>query len=244
MSLSIETLRRIEELALQASGETVKIDGVEYSPIQLHDVRREDPAPQVLKVHTLEALSEYLNVNRDALDFTALLIHVASPTDVWLRGKLNGHFQQRFAYVHAQAEDIFSKVVVDHARDQESMVTLLQSRCVPTDDSRDLLRIVGNVTAEGSEDYKDDGIKQSVTARTGIAVKEEIEIRNPWTLAPFRTFREVSQPESPFILRIKRGHTGPNFSLFECDGGAWKLEAVTRVGAWIEAKGFEIPVLA
>ena len=51
------------------------------------------------------------------------------------------------------------------------------------------------------------------------------------TLCPFRTFREVVQPESEFILRLDdKGRVG----LFEADGGRWKMEAKANIAAYFE----------
>jgi len=242
MTLTAEAIARIEQLTKDAAGKTVTIDGVEYSTTSLHDMREAEPTATTLGLHTLTALHDYVEANRDALEPPKLLFHVESPTSVALVTGLYGRFRQREVLVRAKAKDLFADV--RSPMGQEELVTLLQSRCLPTPERGELLRIVGNVTEEGSADYKDDGITQTVTARTGVAVKEEVEVKNPWKLAPFRTFREVAQPESPFILRIKKGHHGPTFGLHECDGGAWQLEAVQNVAAWLKAANLGIPVLA
>lgn len=49
-------------------------------------------------------------------------------------------------------------------------------------------------------------------------------------LQPYRTFLEVAQPASDFLLRIdKDGHP----ALYEADGGAWKLEAKRSIAAYL-----------
>ena len=52
-------------------------------------------------------------------------------------------------------------------------------------------------------------------------------------LRPYRTFLEVEQPESEFLLRLDEDG---NVGLFEADGGMWELEAKRRVAAYFEAK--------
>ena len=52
-------------------------------------------------------------------------------------------------------------------------------------------------------------------------------------LRPFRTFQEVEQPESEFLLRMDEEG---NIGLFEADGGMWKLTARQTVKAFLEAK--------
>jgi hypothetical protein len=53
-------------------------------------------------------------------------------------------------------------------------------------------------------------------------------------LAPYRTFQEIEQPSSPFLFRIKgTPGEGVQCALFEADGGAWRLDAVARIEAWL-----------
>lgn len=51
------------------------------------------------------------------------------------------------------------------------------------------------------------------------------------TLRPFRTFLEVEQPESVFILRL---NSNGEINLISADGGAWKLEAVRNIAGYFE----------
>ena len=67
----------------------------------------------------------------------------------------------------------------------------------------------------------------------GIALTEMVEVKPRVVLQPFRTFVEVAQPESEFLLRISdKGEIG----LFPADGGVWKLEATRNVAAYFEEK--------
>ena len=60
-----------------------------------------------------------------------------------------------------------------------------------------------------------------------------VQVKPRVTLRPFRTFLEVAQPESEFILRLNdRGE----INLIGADGGAWKLEAVRNIAAYFEEK--------
>ena len=50
-------------------------------------------------------------------------------------------------------------------------------------------------------------------------------------LRPYRTFTEVEQPESEFILRLDdEGRVG----IIEADGGAWKMTAKANIAAYFE----------
>lgn len=50
-------------------------------------------------------------------------------------------------------------------------------------------------------------------------------------LQPFRTFIEVAQPESEFLLRLNDDGC---IGLYPADGGVWKLEASRNVAGYFE----------
>src|SRR5690606_26037278 len=108
----------------------------------------------------------------------------------------------------------------------------LQSAFVKNDDRDVILKVVGNVKEEDVKTYGDDGVSQSVTAKVGVATVGQVEVPNPVSLKPYRTFAEVEQPESEFIFRMKNG---PRCSLFEADGGAWKLQAISNIKSYLSA---------
>lgn len=76
----------------------------------------------------------------------------------------------------------------------------------------------------------DSGVTQEVSVRRGVALKEQQTVQPIVHLQPYRTFLEVAQPASDFLLRIdKDGHP----ALYEADGGAWKLEAKRSIAAYL-----------
>ena len=107
----------------------------------------------------------------------------------------------------------------------ENMIICLKSRFVPTEDRDYLVQLLGNITDQQSVQTKDDGITQSATVKSGIQLIGEQRIKPIVTLKPYRTFLEVEQPESDFLIRLKDGRA----ALFEADGGAWEREAVKNV---------------
>jgi hypothetical protein len=90
--------------------------------------------------------------------------------------------------------------------------------------------VVGNVKEENVRSIGDDGVSQSVTAKTGVATVEDVKVPNPVLLSPYRTFVEVTQPESAFVFRMKNG---PVAALFEADGGAWRNAAIDAVADYL-----------
>ncbi len=120
-----------------------------------------------------------------------------------------------------------------------------QALITPTEARDGLLKFVGNLTTALVQNSVDDGTSQTVTIEQGVR-KSEVELPNPVTLAPRRTFPEVDQPDSPFILRVRQTREGqmPELALYEADGGLWKLAAIQNIkdhlAAALEVK---IPVI-
>jgi hypothetical protein len=62
------------------------------------------------------------------------------------------------------------------------------------------------------------------------ALTEQAAPRPIVTLKPYRTFREVDQPASEFLFRMKAvDGKVPTLALFEADGGKWTIDAVDRI---------------
>lgn len=82
------------------------------------------------------------------------------------------------------------------------------------------------IAGENSVSTNDNGVTQTVEARQGVALNALIEIKPRVMLRPFRTFLEVEQPESEFLLRVDPDE---GIGFFEADGGIWKLEAKKNI---------------
>ena len=53
-------------------------------------------------------------------------------------------------------------------------------------------------------------------------------------LRPYRTFLDIHQPASEFVLRIKADKDeGPRCALFEADGGAWRFTALEHIKSYM-----------
>ncbi len=108
----------------------------------------------------------------------------------------------------------------------------LQALFVDEGDRARTLALLGSIRSDEVVTANDDGITQTVIAQAGVVLNRQVEVPNPVTLAPYRTFREVDQPTSPFVLRLATPHGQklPQAALFEADGGAWRLVAMERIG--------------
>ena len=99
-----------------------------------------------------------------------------------------------------------------------------------------ILEIASKITAEQSTSNDDDGFSQRVAVKQGIALKAETILKPMVNLAPFRTFAEIDQVLSQFVFRARVANGGITLTLFEGDGGRWKLGAVAAIKNWFEKK--------
>lgn len=111
-------------------------------------------------------------------------------------------------------------------RDRETALIELRSLFIPNEGTAYLLDLLSRITDEKSVSSKDNGVTQVVEARQGVALNAMVEIRPRVLLRPFRSFLEVEQPESEFLLRVD---ADKGIGFFEADGGVWKLEAKRNI---------------
>jgi hypothetical protein len=134
----------------------------------------------------------------------------------------------------------------DHFYALEDVIISLQTVFGDTKERADLLQLLGTIKDENVRTATDDGITQSVTVKAGIQIVEGKEAPNRVELVPFRTFREIDQPASPFVLRLRQGREGglPTAALFEADGGQWSLTAIASIKAFLEEAIEGVPIIA
>ncbi len=118
----------------------------------------------------------------------------------------------------------------------EDFIIAMQAHFVPGSNVDALVKLVGNIVDENSVTTADDGVSQKVTARSGISLVKQIEVPNPISLAPYRTFNEIPQPESTFVFRVRRGAAGVEAALFTADGNAWVNDAVLGIRDYLTAE--------
>lgn len=184
--------------------------------------------PGVLKLTTLTGILDYMSQDPEAIGSECgFVIHVESPTAVSLYTVAEPPFDTRRCLLRAEA--LTPKIPFGAYLDAEAFVIMLQAMFEPVGDREKVLQIAGNVREENVRQIGDDGISQEVTVRAGIAKAATAVVPNPVILAPFRTFAEITQPESSFVFRMKEG---PMMAVFEADGGAWRGIAVAAIKSY------------
>lgn len=169
------------------------------------------------------------------------LVHVVDPTEVRLHGPLENEATdfRRQTYCVASTKGIAGAGAFQFSTflDAEIFFINLQSQFVNGGHREELLKLIASIRENVVKTHTDDGVAQSVVASKGIMLVTEQRVPNPVTLAPYRTFRELPQPASLFVLRLQPGQGDkPKLALFEADGGAWKLMAIQNIATFLREK--------
>lgn len=118
-------------------------------------------------------------------------------------------------------------------RGQQEAIIEVKSRFLPTEDREYLLGLISRINNEQGVKSTDNGVSQTVTVKKGVSLLENETVKPRLDLMPFRTFREVPQPRSEFILRLD---DNGNVGLFESDGGIWKIEAKLNIAEYLRRR--------
>lgn len=232
----------VEKIVALATPQLVGVNGLQYADRPLSIIA--PPVVATVPLLTLSGLVDLVKAKTDDLKTEGYLLHICSHTKVQLVSRFTDGYGRRVVLASATCDDGqpfgFGKFM-----DREEFVIGLQSRFVSTEALLGVLKVASNLEASVVTQSEDDGISQRTTVKQGIQLKETVTIKGRVKLAPYRTFREVEQPESEFVFRL-RSNTAeiPACALFEADGGKWKLDAVLTIKAWIEAQNLNIPVIA
>lgn len=240
----------VEKIASLAAPTLTRELGITYSDRPLSMIV--PPGPPCVPLKTLTGLVDLLRAGVDGVRVPPgagtpgpYCLHVNSHTTVALLKQDSDLYGRRPVLVTVTVDD-GAPFVFGTFFDRESFVIALQSRFVQDVDAAEVLRLASSLTAEAVTIAEDDGISQKVTVKQGITLKESKVVKGRVLLRPYRTFREVTQPSSEFVFRVRGGESAdvPSCALFEADGGKWKLDAVLAIKTWLEAQQLGIPVVA
>lgn len=206
---------------------------------------------EAVKIHTLSGFVDFVNEVAVAKDHHAkanLIVEIKSPSLVHLYTGAAEKWRGRELVAGASFEELLGPSTIEYGKfmDLERFNIALQAVFEDTEERAKLLMVVGTVREEEVRTSNDDGVSQTVVASAGVVANTRTVIPNPTKLRPFRTFREVEQPESLFVVRVKKSDEGglPRVALFEADGGKWKLDAIDNINTYLSDLIVGIPILA
>lgn len=239
-----ELIRVIQESVDKV--EQFEIEGKHFTSVPIHRVPRAGQAA-ALQVHSLDAVADYITsaFDAEAVSRDSIAVIVVGPTEVLIEKSINDKREDdRWTILRSTAH--VPRIGITEWADLETAVISLQAGCFQTPARDALIGSLGKIVSSESLELGDDGVSQNVVFQSGLK-RAEGSIENPVFLAPFRTFSEIPQPESPFIVRLKKEKEhAMRVSFFEADGGAWRLEACQAIKAYLDEKLTKgsVPVLA
>lgn len=211
-----------------------RVDGSTFRVTADGDVEEILPTifhPDTLPLNSLDALVKLVRTEASEMD-TPLYITIPDHMTVRCFGQPDAterYFRQVYYEVHATdvpGWDSGMKLGF------EEMQIALRTRFQETPDAIYAMKLLSDITSGGKITLNDNGIATSVVTQKGVALQSNETIRPIVKLKPYRTFQEVEQPESAFLIRVsERG-----ISFTEADGGMWKLVAHETIKKFLEAR--------
>lgn len=224
----------IEYLVSLKENKTYTINGETYSDEPLHRIAPVIPRPEKINVTGLDSIVALIAAELGKARAKPLFVRVDGPTEVSVFTTYDDQMQRDFIY---RAVCDVPGVKTGYM-DYESFIIALRSKFIPNEDVNYLLDLLSRINKENGVTTSDNGITQTVEARSGVSLKQTVAIKPRVTMAPYRTFLEVPQPESEFVLRLSGDG---DIGLFEADGGMWKLAAKKNIAFYfLEKLKFDI----
>lgn len=217
----------VEKLTELATPKTYETEDAIYASKALVFIDGKKKRPCCINVTGLDSICKLVR-NEASHIGRQIFVRVADYRDVAVFTTLDDD-EERF-HLYKCAADTPS-VTMGRYMSHENAIIEIRSLYIPTPDTDYLLKLLASVSTESKVTSNDNGVTQKVEAKAGIALNTLVEVKPRVVLKPFRTFIEVDQPESEFLLRISdKGEIG----LFPADGGVWKLEATRNVAGYFE----------
>lgn len=232
-AVTATAVREIADLAREATiPYTTPLGPYIYARQSLVRVDVDPRRPETLEFYTLAGFVTYLKAeDEDKRPF----VHVVSPTRVDAVSALFGadtHLRRNPARAVCKTA-VLQGFSFNNAIPLETLSIALQTCFEPNRGQiTELRKFCAAVKSSQEIGVADDGVSQTVAAKRGIASVQTAPVNNPWELAPWRTFAEVPQPISPFVLRFSEGEE-PRAGLYETGDAGWQVDAVKSIASFL-----------
>lgn len=187
--------------------------------------------PDTLPLASLDALVKLVRSEASGVESP---LYITIPDHLTVRCFGRPAAKERFhrqVYYETKATDVpgwDAKVMLPF----EEMQIALRTRFQETQDTPYVQKLLSEISTGAKITFNDNGVATTIVTKKGIDLQSNETIRPIVTLRPYRTFQEVDQPDSVFLIRInERG-----ISFIEADGGMWKLRARETVKAFLEER--------
>lgn len=219
----------LEYLVSLRDVKTVDVCGDTYATDKLYRIAPHVDRPSGITVSGLDSIVKLIHSELDMIDALPVFVRVNGARQVSVFTSYDEMMSRDDLYTARCDVPGFQ----DGFRPYEKAVVELRSRFAPGEGVDYLLDLLSRINKDSGVTTVDNGVSQTVEARQGVSLKAMVQVKPRVPLRPYRTFLEVEQPESEFLLRLDEDG---NVGLFEADGGMWELEAKRRVAAYFETK--------
>ena len=192
-------------------------------------------------VHSLSGVADFCNM----LAIGGSKVFVLDPVNVTVVGPIIEDRNRGDNYLIATPAVNFEGVNC-HNLELEAFIVYLQTNFVIDDAVETLITIFKKIDLDDETSFQDDGFTTQVTVRDGAKLAIA-DIPNPIELRPYRTFPEIPQPASPFLLRVKKSGKNLYFTLHDVQDQKWRIEALADIKTYLTnaiKSERKIPVIA
>lgn len=207
---------------------------------RLEDPIQNDRRPSMLRCKSLRGLVDFLYENHDNFLPENITIMVLDHNTVVALDRVTGAKVERTAIIQADTVD-YRSMEFNRDLSQEEAIIQLQTRCVRTDVVDMLIYALSGLSYIENVKSSDDGVKNDINMTSQMQYNNG-KPDSIVSIRPYRTFPEVEQPESQFLVRIGHQGTTPTVQLVETDGGMWKIQALKNIKAYLESLVRDNPI--
>lgn len=185
---------------------------------------------QSISLNSLDAMVQF--VKTEAVHLTDSILYLTIPTHLrvicFTSPDADKRNKRTFLY-QADATDVPEWKDNMHLGFEEAQIAL-RTRCQETPDALYAQKLLSDISTGCQVTYNDNGVATNVTTTRGVALQAKEAIRPIVVLRPYRTFQEIDQPQSQFLIRLSER----SIRFIEADGGMWKLAARKSIKAYLE----------
>lgn len=217
----------IEKIVALKQTQIFDIDGEHYTDGNITRIQPHVDRPRAISVSGLDSICKLIRAEREKVGAT-IMVQVSSCRRVDVMTTYLPDFSRNLLY-SAIAD---TPGIRPGWREHEEAMIELRSLFIQNSGTEYLLDLLSHMSENSTVVRKDNGVTQQVEVRHGIDLKAMGAVKPKVKLTPFRTFFEVAQPESEFLLRVDKDR---GIGFFEADGGIWKFEAKRNIAGYFEA---------
>jgi hypothetical protein len=248
-SISPELFDKFGKLFREAAAKENRVLDLDFKHYDAQTLKRifDDPRPETIRTSSLSSIVDYLKNSLEHVELSKVFLHVVSPQEVELLEEYRGEERKRTRIIVASRENDAEAFAFGEWMETEEFIIGLLSLFDPTDDRETILEVSSSLVSESSIANSNEGATMKLAVNAGVVNQSDVQdsaVPHVANLKPFRTFREVSQPESAFVFRYRAKGGSVELVLIEADGGAWKHDAMVAIAEYFETAISDLKVIA